>query len=71
MPSGQGSPCLDLRRVSDTLAEATVGTDLVIIEGMGRAIHTNLRCAWLGCARRQSVRVHAANQFGSSLAVAI
>ena len=44
VPSGQGSPCLDLRRVSDTLAEATVGTDLVIIEGMGRAIHTNLRC---------------------------
>ena len=44
MPSGQGSPCLDLRRVSDTLADATVGTDLVIIEGMGRAIHTNLRC---------------------------
>ena len=44
VPSGQGSPCLDLRRVSDTLADATVGTDLVIIEGMGRAIHTNLRC---------------------------
>jgi len=45
VPSGQGSPCLDLRRVSDTLADATVGTDLVIIEGMGRAIHTNFRSA--------------------------
>jgi len=47
VPSGQGSPCLDLRRVSGELAEATVGTDLVIIEGMGRAIHTNLRRALL------------------------
>ncbi len=43
--NGQGSPCLDLRRVPETLADATVGTDLVIIEGMGRAIHTNYRCA--------------------------
>lgn len=41
--NGQGSPCLDLRRVPETLADATVGTDLVIIEGMGRAIHTNYR----------------------------
>ena len=43
--NGQGSPCLDLRRVPDTLADATVGTDLVVIEGMGRAIHTNYKCA--------------------------
>ncbi|KAK9799347.1 hypothetical protein WJX73_008823 [Symbiochloris irregularis] len=41
--NGQGSPCLDLRRVPDTLADATIGADLVILEGMGRAIHTNLR----------------------------
>ena len=41
--SGSGSPCLDLRRVSSAVADATVGADLVIIEGMGRAIHTNLR----------------------------
>ena len=39
--NGQGSPCLDLQRVSKDVADATVGTDLVIIEGMGRAIHTN------------------------------
>ena len=48
IPNGQGSPCLDLNRVSRDVADATVGTDLVIIEGMGRAIHTNfhvkLRC---------------------------
>lgn len=43
--NGQGSPCLDLRRVPEALADATVGTDLVVIEGMGRAIHTNYRRA--------------------------
>ncbi|EIE24982.1 fumble-domain-containing protein [Coccomyxa subellipsoidea C-169] len=41
--NGQGSPCLDLRRVPEALADATVGTDLVVVEGMGRAIHTNYR----------------------------
>ena len=41
--NGQGSPCLDLRRVPDTLADATVGADLVVVEGMGRSIHTNYR----------------------------
>lgn len=41
--SGHGSPCLDLRRVSIDVADATVGADLVVIEGMGRAIHTNFR----------------------------
>jgi type II pantothenate kinase len=30
--------------VPDTLADATVGADLVVVEGMGRAIHTNYRC---------------------------
>ncbi len=41
--NGQGSPCLDLRRVPDVLAGAAAGADLVVIEGMGRAVHTNLR----------------------------
>lgn len=54
VPSGSGSPCLDLRRVSDTLADATVGADLVVIEGMGRSVHTNyntrLRCDCLKLA---------------------
>ncbi len=49
--NGQGSPCLDLRRVPDTLADATVGADLVVVEGMGRAIHTNYRCAPRAAAR--------------------
>ena len=50
--NGQGSPCLDLRRVPDTLADATVGTDLVIVEGMGRAIHTNYKCAPIAQIRK-------------------
>lgn len=40
--SGHGSPCLDLRRVSRELAEACQGVELIAIEGMGRALHTNL-----------------------------
>jgi len=43
---GNGGPCLDLRRVPAMLADATVGVDLLVIEGMGRAIHTNLYAAF-------------------------
>ncbi|GMT36136.1 hypothetical protein PFISCL1PPCAC_27433, partial [Pristionchus fissidentatus] len=43
MHSGQGSPCLDLRRIDSELCELVVedAVDLVVIEGMGRALHTN------------------------------
>ncbi|XP_052782702.1 4'-phosphopantetheine phosphatase-like [Mya arenaria] len=43
MASGQGSPCLDLRLIDSDLVQCMTnnGTDLVVIEGMGRAIHTN------------------------------
>ncbi|XP_022246842.1 pantothenate kinase 4-like isoform X1 [Limulus polyphemus] len=42
--SGQGSPCLDLSRLNVKVAEEMhhLGTDLILLEGMGRAIHTNL-----------------------------
>ncbi|VDM75007.1 unnamed protein product [Strongylus vulgaris] len=42
--SGQGSPCLDLRRVHSALNRRVLEeqVDLVVIEGMGRALHTNL-----------------------------
>lgn len=43
LASGHGSPCLDLRRVSSDVADAAAGTDLVVIEGMGRSVHTNWR----------------------------
>ncbi|XP_048137630.1 pantothenate kinase 2 isoform X1 [Rhodamnia argentea] len=40
--NGCGSPCIDLRQVSSELAAAAKDADLVILEGMGRALHTNL-----------------------------
>ncbi|TSW21765.1 Pantothenate kinase 4 [Bagarius yarrelli] len=48
--SGSSSPCLDLSRLDKVLATVVRerGTDLVIIEGMGRAIHTNYY-AMLNC----------------------
>ena len=39
--NGVGSPCLDLSRVSQTIADECADCDLVVVEGMGRAIHTN------------------------------
>ncbi|KAL8140787.1 hypothetical protein V2J09_006808 [Rumex salicifolius] len=39
--NGCGSPCLDLRQVSSELAAAAKDADLIILEGMGRALHTN------------------------------
>ncbi|CAG8478211.1 6864_t:CDS:10 [Funneliformis mosseae] len=39
--TGSASPCLDLRRINDDLAEECKDVDLVVLEGMGRAIHTN------------------------------
>jgi len=43
MDHGQGSPCLDLRRINVALSDRvkTEQVDLVLIEGMGRALHTN------------------------------
>ncbi|XP_068218382.1 4'-phosphopantetheine phosphatase [Palaemon carinicauda] len=42
--SGQASPCLDLSRLPLSLVEDLCkwSCDLVIVEGMGRAVHTNL-----------------------------
>ena len=41
--NGSASPCLDLSRINIDLAELMKSSrvDLVILEGMGRAIHTN------------------------------
>ena len=39
--TGSGSPCLDLLRVSEDIAKEAMDADLVILEGMGRALHTN------------------------------
>ncbi|KAB2609337.1 pantothenate kinase 2 [Pyrus ussuriensis x Pyrus communis] len=39
--NGCGGPCIDLRQVSSELAAAAKEADLVILEGMGRSLHTN------------------------------
>ena len=44
--SGSGSPCLDFRRISSELCEAAQGVDLLVLEGMGRAVHTNYAAAF-------------------------
>nr|CDS19647.1 pantothenate kinase 4 [Echinococcus granulosus] len=42
--NGQSSPCLDLRQTSHRLVQLVKKekVDLIVIEGMGRAVHTNL-----------------------------
>lgn len=46
--TGSASPCLDLSHISQSLSIACVGVDFCLIEGMGRAIHTNLNAS-LNC----------------------
>lgn len=45
--TGSSSPCLDLSRLDKGLAVLVRerGADLVVIEGMGRAVHTNYHAA--------------------------
>ncbi len=40
--SGSGLPVIDLTQLSLELAEAGAGADLVVLEGMGRSIETNI-----------------------------
>ena len=46
MPSGNDLPVIDLRHVSPELAAAAADADLVILEGMGRGIETNLNAVF-------------------------
>ena len=39
--TGSGAPCIDLSHVSFELSHASTDADLVVLVGMGRAIHTN------------------------------
>ncbi|KAJ3694314.1 hypothetical protein LUZ60_009794 [Juncus effusus] len=59
--NGCGSPCIDLRQVSNELAALAKDADLVILEGMGRALHTNLnarfRCDALKLAMIKNQRL--------------
>lgn len=40
--NGQKGPCLDLKSLSEELCNLMAESDLIVIEGMGRAVHTNL-----------------------------
>lgn len=59
--NGCGSPCIDLRQVSSELAAAAKNADLIILEGMGRALHTNFnaqfRCEALKLAMVKNQRL--------------
>lgn len=48
LSSGNALPVIDLRKVSSELVERAGDADLVVLEGMGRSIETNLN-ARLGC----------------------
>ncbi|KAI8320013.1 fumble-domain-containing protein [Martensiomyces pterosporus] len=41
--TGSGGPCLDLRKLDERLVRHCQGADLMVIVGMGRAIHSNYR----------------------------
>jgi hypothetical protein len=41
--TGTGEPLIDLSAVSEQLNDAAAGADLVILEGMGRGVESNLR----------------------------
>ncbi|XP_054271885.1 4'-phosphopantetheine phosphatase isoform X2 [Macrosteles quadrilineatus] len=42
METAQAGPCLDLSKLDRDLVNALVHVDLLVLEGMGRAVHTNL-----------------------------
>ena len=44
--TGTGEPLIDLARVSRELNEASAGADLVVLEGMGRGVESNLDAAF-------------------------
>ncbi|XP_071085825.1 4'-phosphopantetheine phosphatase-like isoform X2 [Haliotis cracherodii] len=71
MESGQGSPCLDLRLIDQCLVDTikTMDTDLIIIEGMGRAIHTNFEAAFsCECLKVAVIKNRwLANRFGGDM----
>ncbi|KAI0523994.1 hypothetical protein KFK09_003358 [Dendrobium nobile] len=59
--NGCGGPCIDFRQVSSELAAVAKDADLIILEGMGRALHTNLnarfRCDALKLAMVKNQRL--------------
>ncbi|OMO67679.1 hypothetical protein COLO4_30050 [Corchorus olitorius] len=56
--NGCGSPCIDLRQVSSELAAAAKDADLIILEGMGRALHTNFNARFKCDALKAWIQLH-------------
>lgn len=71
MESGQTSPCLDLRLIDGSLVRTMTeqGADLIVIEGMGRAVHTNMEAAFCCDALKVAVIKNKwlANRFGGDM----
>jgi type II pantothenate kinase len=44
--TGTGEPLIDLEKVSDELNAAAADADLVVLEGMGRGVESNLDAAF-------------------------
>ncbi|XP_005102785.1 4'-phosphopantetheine phosphatase [Aplysia californica] len=71
MESGQASPCLDLRLIDEALVVAIkeLEADLIVIEGMGRAVHTNFHAAFACDSLKAAVIKNKwlANRFGGEM----
>ncbi|CAL1543269.1 unnamed protein product [Lymnaea stagnalis] len=71
METGQASPCLDLRLIDEKLVSAIkeMEADLVVIEGMGRAIHTNFDASFACDALKVAVIKNRwlANRYGGEM----
>ena len=67
--TGNGLPVIDLGAVSEDVCSASHGCDLIVLEGMGRSIETNLNavfrvdCVNLGVIKHEEV----AERLGASL----
>ncbi|CAG8635770.1 18813_t:CDS:2, partial [Racocetra fulgida] len=73
MATGSFSPCLDLIRINEDLAMACENVDLVVLEGMGRAIHTNYNAMFTCASLKLAVFKNsiAANELGAHVYDAI
>ncbi|KAL1491120.1 hypothetical protein ABEB36_011763 [Hypothenemus hampei] len=65
--NGQKGPCLDLKRLPSELCDVMLECDLVVIEGMGRAVHTNLHTEFVVDSLKMAVLKNEwlANQLGA------
>ncbi|CAG9772009.1 unnamed protein product [Ceutorhynchus assimilis] len=45
--NGQKGPCLDLKNIPAELCDLMAESDLIVLEGMGRSVHTNLHTEFL------------------------